>query len=459
MDRLLKTNLSTCRVGLISPCLGNLGNAAILSSMIDNVRKRIPGAEIVGITLSLEDTRRRHGIDAFPLCGVRRKNYAMPYPKNSKTHNQPPNELWQWVKGELKRIPLLRPLVVKIRVCSQELAYIVSAARLVRKLDCVIVTGGGALDDFWSGPWGHPWTLFKFAALSQIYRVPFFFVSVGKCALEHPFSRFFASNALRMAKYRSYRDHDSRNAVQALIHSFDERVSPDLAYGYSSSHLPAKHGNDIENKGLVVGVSPIAYCDPRVWPIADKQRYERYIHELAQMVKWLVAEKHRVVLFATDNPDPENIRDLQSLISDGSVDVSSVQVLPGPPEQTTEGLLERICQVDLVIASRLHGIILSHLLAIPVLAISYDRKVEVHMNEIGQGNFCLDIDRINREMLIERFNALRVTRKQESAHLEHAVRLYREQVDAQYDRLFGTARASGLAQEDRGRLASAVSSG
>ena len=40
------------RVGLISPCLGNLGNAAILSSMIANVRKRISKAEIVGITLS-----------------------------------------------------------------------------------------------------------------------------------------------------------------------------------------------------------------------------------------------------------------------------------------------------------------------------------------------------------------------------------------------------------------------
>lgn len=446
------------RVGLISPCLGNLGNAAILSSMIAAIRKRVPGAGIIGITLSPEDTRRRHGIEAFPITGASRANYSVPKRNFAGTQDQAAKGWWR-LKEWLKRIPWLRTLVRRIRVCWGELAHVVACLRLVRTLDRVIITGGGALDEFWGGPWGHPWTLFKFAVLSRVCRVPFLFVSVGKCSLEHPLSRFFARNALWLADYRSYRDQDSKVAVQELFRSPHDPVFPDLAYRYPIPRLSARRNHAVGDRGMVVGVSPIAYCDPRVWPFKDEQRYVRYLQQLAEMVKWLVRQKHQVVLFATDNPDVETIRDLKVLMSDGSVDVSSVEVLPGPPEQTTEGLLQRICQTDLVVASRLHGVILSHLTAIPVLAISYDHKVDVHMTDIGQNDYSLNIDEVVAEMLIERFNALEAVRERESAHLASAVQLYREQVDEQYDRLFGAAQSLYGVPENQDQLITAVEPG
>jgi polysaccharide pyruvyl transferase WcaK-like protein len=444
--------------------LGNLGNAAILSAMIANIRQRVLDAEIIGITLSPEDTRHRHGIDAFPITSASRSNYSSSNANGSATQHQPTNGLWR-IKEGLKHIPLLRPLVRAIRLYCMEFVHIVAASRLVRKLDRVIITGGGALDEFWGGPWGHPWTLFKFAVLSRVWRVPFLFVSVGKCSLEHPLSRFFVRSALSLAEYRSYRDHDSKIAVQAIFHSPDDPVCPDLAYSYSCPglglelrpDLPQRHSHGLSNHGLsnerlVVGVSPIAYCDPRVWPLKDEQRYLRYLHQLAEMVKWLIQQKHQVVLFATDSPDSETISDLQILISDGSVDTSSVEVLPGPPEQTTEGLLQQISHADLVIASRLHGVILSHLIAIPVLAISYDRKVDVHMSEIGQSEYCVNIDQVDASTLIERFSALQDARERESAHLKRAVQLNREQVDAQYNRLLGAIQFGGSVEENRDQL-------
>ena len=440
------------RIGLVSPCSGNLGNAAILSSMIANVRKRIPDAEIIGVTLSPEDTRRRHGIDGFPIAGASRDNYySAPNPNLAGTQGQPGNGLRR-IKEWLKRIKPLRSLVRGIRTGRLELAHIVRSGRLVRRLDRVIITGGGALDEFWGGPWGHPWTLFKFAALSRVCRVPFLFVSIGKSSLEHPLSRFFARNALRLAQYRSYRDHDSKIAMQAIFHSPGDPVCPDLAYSYPCPNLPRPRRNASQDERLLVGVSPIAYCDPRAWPLKDKQRYTRYLRQLAEMVKWLIKQKHQVLLFATDGPDVETIRDLQVMIADGSVDARSVRVLPGPPEQTTEGVLQRICQADLVIASRLHGVILSHLIAIPVLAISYDRKVDVHMSGIGQSEHCVNIDHVDASMLIERFGALRDVREQESALLTRAVQLYREQVDAQYDRLLGAIQSGCRVEVDRDQL-------
>lgn len=440
-----------------------------MSAMIANIRLRVPDAEIIGITLSPEDTRHRHGIDAFPITSASRSNYSSSNANGSATQHQPTNGLSR-IKEGLKHIPLLRSLVRTLRLYCMELAHIMAASRLVRKLDRVIITGGGALDEFWGGPWGHPWTLFKFGVLSRVWRVPFLFVSVGKCSLEHPLSRFFVRRALNLAEYRSYRDHDSKIAVQAIFHSPDDPVCPDLAYSYPCPglgselrpDLPLRHSHGWSNRGLsnpgvsnerlVVGVSPIAYCDSRVWPLKDEQRYLRYLHQLAEMVKWLIQQKHQVVLFATDSPDSETISDLQILISDGSVDTSSVEVLPGPPEQTTESLLQQIRHADLVIASRLHGVILSHLIAIPVLAISYDRKVDVHMSEIGQSEYCVNIDQVDASTLIERFSALQDVRERESAHLKRAVQLNREQVDAQYDRLLGAIQLSGSVEENRDQL-------
>jgi polysaccharide pyruvyl transferase WcaK-like protein len=456
-DNDLTPNHTIRRIGLISPCLGNLGNAAILSSMVANIRKRIPDAEIIGITLSPEDTRRRHGIDAFPITCASRANYSPSNPNNSEAQHQPTNGLWR-IKEGLKRIPFLRYLVRAVRLVCMELAHIVAASRLVRKLDRVIITGGGALDEFWGGPWGHPWTLFKFAVLSRVWRVPFLFVSVGKCSLEHPLSRFFARNALSLAEYRSYRDNDSKIAVQTLLHSSGDPVCPDLAYSYRCPDLPGRRNHILQDERLVVGVSPISYCDPRVWPLKDEQRYARYLHELAEMVKWLIRQRHLVLLFATDSPDVDTICDLQAMISDGSVDARSVQVLPGPPEQTTEGLLRGICQADLVIASRLHGVILSQLIAIPVLGISYDRKVDVHMSDIGQSEHCVNIDHVDASALIERFSVLRDVRERESAHLKRAVQLYREQVDAQYDRLLGPIQSGCGIEENQERMIAPVGS-
>jgi polysaccharide pyruvyl transferase WcaK-like protein len=439
------------RVGLISPCLGNLGNAAILSSMIANIRQRVPDAEIIGITLSPEDTRQRHGIDAFPITSAHRSNYSRSNADGADPPQQSTNGLFR-IKEGLKRVPLLRTLVRAVRLYCMELAHIVAAARLVRKLDRVIIAGGGALDEFWGGPWGHPWTLFKFAVLSRVWRVPFLFVSVGKCSLESPLSRFFVRRALSLAEYRSYRDHDSQIAVQAIFPSPGDPVCPDLAYSYALPDLPPRRTPGLSDERLVVAVSPIAYCDPRVWPLKDEQRYLRYLRQLAEMVKWLIKQKHQVVLFATDSPDSETIIDLQALISNGSVDTISVEVLPGPPEQTTEGLLQQISRADLVVASRLHGVILSHLIAIPVLAISYDRKVDVHMSEIGQNDYCVNIDRVDASTLIQRFSALRDVRQRESAHLARAVQRNREQVDAQYDRLLGAIQSGGVLPENQDRL-------
>ena len=439
------------RIGLLSPTSGNLGNAAMQAAMIVNIRKRIAGVEFLGITLNPDDTHRRHGIEAFPLAGTSRAYYGLFNSASSEAGQRQlpkPGRIRRW----LKTIPVLGGALRGIRTCVVELGHIVAAARVVRKLDRVIVPGGGALDDFWGGPWGQPWALFKWSVLSRVNGVPFLFVSIGKCSLERRLSRFFVRIALRLAEYRSYRDPGSKIAAQALIDAPDDQVYPDLAFSYPSPVNQASPDGALRGARLVVGVSPIAYCDPRAWPRKDERRYAAYVNQLAKMVSWLISEGCHVRFFTTDSADAATVDDLHAMISASAINGNVIQTLASSTEQSPDSLLKGISDVDLTIASRLHGVILSHLNATPVLALSFDPKVDAHMNEVGQKDYCLSIDHLRLDTLIERFTTLKAARAREQAHLRSAVQRFRHLLDLQYDRILGASQSSPVTGERQNQI-------
>ncbi|MGB6199054.1 MAG: polysaccharide pyruvyl transferase family protein [Candidatus Acidiferrales bacterium] len=439
------------RIGLLSPCSGNLGNAAIMSAMIANIRERIPGVEILGITLSPDDTRSRHGIQTFPITGVARPFYTLCSTPNSESQ---PRIIprFQGLKRWAKKIPLLETSVKAIRRYRQEFVHIRASARVVRNLDRLIIPGGGPMDEFWGGPWGHPWSLFKWGVLARVYGVPLQFVSIGRGALESRLGRFFMRVALGIAEYRSYRDNESKIVAQSLLDARNDLVYPDLAFSYPYPTFPPLVRDASPPDRLVVGVSPIDYCDPRAWPIKDAKRYDAYVSTLAQVVKWILNEGHQVFFFWTDGPDVAAIDDIQAIVSGNSTGANLIPVLVGPPRQNTDGLLEGIRHADLIIASRLHGVILSHLSGIPVLALSYDPKIRTHMDEIGSKEFCLEVDDMDSQAIIERFAALRAALRRESDHIRAARLRLRRELDPQYDLLLGakpsSSTSSGLQQEE-----------
>jgi polysaccharide pyruvyl transferase WcaK-like protein len=440
------------RVGFISPYTGgNLGNAAIITAAIENIQKRIPGVEIVGITLNPEDTARRHGIEAFPLAQLSIPLYSL---VASSSYSVVPQQSLaaSRIKRWLRRIPLPGRSKRALRTCATEVAHIVSAARLVRRIDLLIVPGGGALDDFWGGPWGHPWALFKWSVLSRVYKVPFAFISVGKCVLQRPLSRFLVRVALRIASYRSYRDIASKAVVQALIHAPNDPVYPDLAFSGTNRVLQNSAPLAPKPDHLRIGFSPIAYCDPRSWPRKDERRFAAYVSQLAEMLKYLLHQHHRVLFFTTDGPDSAVVNDLRLTISGMPVDSDSVEVLPASQDVSVDRFLKDTWRLDLTIASRLHGVILSHLNATPVLAISFDPKVDAYMSAVGQKDYCLSIDHLDSKELVDRFEALACAREQVREHLRSQILQFRRALDLQYDRVFGTTCPTSISSDNQDQV-------
>jgi polysaccharide pyruvyl transferase WcaK-like protein len=273
----------------------------------------------------------------------------------------------------------------------------------MKGVNLLIVSGGGQLDDYWGGPWRHPYALFKWGLIAKAVGATYVFLSVGKCSLESRISSFFIRHALKFATYRSYRDRTSKRLLEDMVFTRSDSVYPDLAFSYVHHGLQRKLNRS--HTGKVVGVSPIAYLSRYGWPKKNLSVYQRYLRTLVRFISDLVDRGYSIVLFSTDPVDRKVISEfLDRLAKDFNLDMNGS--IRQPRTDTLDELFNQLVDVDYVVASRLHGVLLPQLLCIPVLAISYDQKVDTHMVDMQLPEYCLDIHNIEISSLIESFQSL-----------------------------------------------------
>ena len=440
-----KGPLNAYKIALFTPYTGgNLGDAAIQEAVITNIKRRHPGADIYLITLCPEVTAKVHGIPSLPIASWAITGYSPGLSAITRQGNDtnPPltgkYNLMNRVKAAIKRASWLYSILAHTykssAIVSKEILHIVRAYKFMKGVSLLLISGGGQLDDYWGGPWGHPYALFKWGLLARAVGARSVFLSVGTCALEARLSNFFIRHALRIATYRSYRDQTSKRLLKHMAFTCKDAVYPDLAFSYVNKRGTHRGGNG--DTGRVVGLSPIAYLSRYGWPKTDFSIYDRYFENLVHLISNLVRRGHSIVLFATDLPDRKVVNDIvNSLTKDVSLDMQDK--IHKPFIDTVDDLIVQLLKVDYVVASRLHGIILSHLLCIPVLAISYDRKVETHMTDMGLSEYCMDFNSLKTITLIDRFELLKTNVKCVSSILQQKNTDYIRALEWQYDCLLG----------------------
>lgn len=433
---------SAVKIALLTPYTGgNLGDAAIQESAIAAITHRFPGASIVLVTLSPKATTELHRLSSFPL---RTTTYGPGF-RTPRDESAPPplqRDFIGKLRGKLRRsatalrsIQYLRRLVHRVLrgIGVAEVVHGLRAVRQLRNATMVIVSGGGQIDDFWGGPFRHPYTLFKWALIAKIVGAKYLFLSVGVCQLQSKLSTFFVHRALKLADYRSYRDDRSKHLLHHLPFTRCDPVYPDLAFGYSPAGTTATTTST--RHPLVVGISPIAYLSHHGWPLHDAQTHGTYKDSLCMLIRYLIERDFRVVLFTSAPIDRHVVDEILASISTSLAPARQTHVRH-PQTQTLDAFFKELNQVDFVIASRLHGILLSHLICKPVLALSYDHKVDSHMSQSHLTEHCLDIHDVTVDRLISAFESLESHRLDIVSTLRNATARYRTAVTAQYDHIF-----------------------
>jgi polysaccharide pyruvyl transferase WcaK-like protein len=436
---------------ILSPCgFGNLGDAATMEAVIQNVRRRITKARIQGITLWPAETERRHQIPTYPLGAISRPMFVIVWPSNLGGEAPPgdepgaygdpdrkqevPSRLKAGVRFALRSIArILLPADWRWNI-RKEVRHVAGAYRLLKEVDMVILSGGGQLDDFWGGAWGQPYALMKWAILSRLAKARFVVLCTGYGVLASPFSRFFARTALACADYLSYRDEGSRQLMRQAGFKGASSVFPDLAFSFEFPQVD--DASSASGNLRSVCLSPMAYCHPELWPVKNDAIYRNYIEKLTKVVQLLFARQIEVVMIASDSADNQAIKDLRDALV-RQMGEENLGLLRTPAVQSVADFLQHVAQGQLLIASRLHGVVLSHLGGVPSIALAYDRKVKSHMEAANQTAYCLSIDDFDIDELMQVIEALRSAIDGERSVIRAKNREFRLLLDGQYDEILG----------------------
>ena len=343
---------------------GNLGDDATQTAVIQHIRRHWPDAAIYGFTMNPSDSQTRHGIPCYP---IRRQTWDFNYwtDEHKTTFKE---TLKRAADAHRVAYGILRALytlgVKKPRAFFQETVFLAKSLNFLRSFDLLIISGGGQLLDSWGGPWSFPYTLFKWVLLATVSRVPCYFVNVGAGPLRHPLAKWFVKHAVRRAAYISFRDEYSKNLVGQIGFSGVSEVVADSVYCFD---VPALSTTRSRAKGHpVVGVAPMAYCDPRVYYERDAAQYATFIRKLAQFGSWLIRNDYNVATFSTDYYfDSHAIEEFEAAVNSeantsqsGSINHASVR--------TAEELFAQMASMEYIVTCRYHGVIFAHLMNIPV---------------------------------------------------------------------------------------------
>ena len=434
------------RIGLLDHMgTGNLGDDATVDAAMQQIKRRWPDALMVGLSLDPSDTEARHGIPAFAIRhGFRCYRPALTPPATLQGASKETSALLLKNRFIFKlphviRRPLAiaRNLMVKTPLqCLRELRFLVESFRVARSLDLLIICGGGQLLDAWGGPWQFPYTLFKWVCLAKLSHAKCYFLNVGAGPLDHPLGKWFIKQALRLADHVSFRDENSLALIEATGFGGISQVVADNVYGLE---LPVRNLNpdrDGSRSELVVGIAPMAYCDPRLYWDKDKATYDRYIHSLARFSASLVRSHYRLRILTTDIWfDQLAIVDLEAAIKNELDSETSPWVTCEPIDGINE-LLYQLSQVDCVVTSKYHGVIFAHLLNKPILAISHHLKVATLMNELGLSEYCVEIRTLDADLLRKTFDRLAANAAALKAYMPTKAASYSRAITIQFDTLF-----------------------
>src|SRR4029077_2441449 len=238
--------------------------------------------------------------------------------------------------------------------------------------------------------------------------------------------RGFVRGAFRRSTYRSFRDEGSRRLALPAGAEPSDAIVPDLAFGLE---LP---GPSAPGRG-VVGIAPIVFESPRHWPVKDPVAYAGYTQRLAASLGALVAAGYRYRWLVSDLSDHAAVADGPALLSP---DTARGEI-SHPPITGVPDLIEALSSLSVLVASRLHAILLGYVVGTPAVGLSYDRKVDVLMADFGQERSRLDIRSFAPERVVQAVRELCTRGDDARRSIFRRATEHRASVDHQYRRVLG----------------------
>jgi polysaccharide pyruvyl transferase WcaK-like protein len=419
---------------------GNLGDDTTVEAVVRQIASRWPDASIVALSLNPADTEARHGIRSYP---IRRMVPTAEWwtPADSRGPAAGGTSLRARIKNAAK-LPLRKTGLYRIALpmveAYREARFLRRSFRVAKTFDLLVVSGGGQLLDTW-GPWGFPYTLFKWTLLARLSGARCYFLNVGAGPLTGRLGKWLVKASLRRASHVSYRDGKSQALIRAIGYRGEAQVVADNVYALEVSGTGAV-GRQARDEPLVIGISPMAYFDPRRYWERDQAVYDVYIREIAAFGAELLREGHRLRLFSSDIWfDSQAIADVRAAIGE-RVAESELARVSDDPVTSLDDFMGQLTRVDCVLTCRYHGVVFAHIANVPTLALAHHPKISTLMEDFGLSEYCIDIRGFDAALLMARFRQLIADMPNVTTRIPREVAARRRELHAQFDSLFPRAR-------------------
>jgi polysaccharide pyruvyl transferase WcaK-like protein len=383
----------------------NLGDESIILSVLQNLKKRLPDAEFIGLSLNPENSKNRFAMESYPIrnqsSGQHRLNFI-----NSIDHF------------------LLYKLINKP---ARELLFLKKSFQVLKSIDLLLVCGSNQFIDTFGGVRGYPYTLTKWTFLAKMRGIKVVYASVGAGPILNNNTYRMLKPALKKADHISYRDSGSKRMIESRIENVRGSICPDLAHGLTIKPKSVRKNQE----KIVVGINPMPVFDQRYWYKSEEDKYRDYVDKLSRFAKYLADKGYAVQLF---NTHPKDLNVASDIIENLKKMGLEQHQLPKIIKLfSVEDLIDEIANMDIIVATRFHASVLPLRFGIPVLGIGYYRKTDELLTDIGLGEYYVDINNFTTQELESRFDAMVKNMGSLKDTIHSRFQEYHAQLDRQWD--------------------------
>lgn len=302
-------------------------------------------------------------------------------------------------------------------------------ARIVRtfaRADRVIVSGGTPVFDS-----SHAIRTL-YLLLPVLLRKPFVVFGAGVKPLKSAYGRRVVPAFLRRARFVSVRDEDSRRilselGVPSVQLTADSAFFAQPATESSVDALLAEYG--VGPKESLLVVSPRLLSPERKRLYLQEEMDDALIRDtpgkLAQTIDRVASRFDRVLIMAMHFHGPDSDVPIMKAIQ---AQVAAKNVLVIDRELTPDVAIALFRRARLVLAVRLHALLLSASMGTPIVGVAYEQKVRSLFGVLGLDQYCLDLFRLDADALVASAEQALRNEQDVRMHLRARVAALRERV-------------------------------
>jgi len=250
-----------------------------------------------------------------------------------------------------------------------------------------------------------------FLLLAEILGLPVICCSVGAIPIKSQLKKFFTKLVLDNMKFITVRDEQSKHFLDSLniknppiyiVNDLAFLLKPNLHQNEILNIINDKTNKSKINIGINVRPPGHMYSFYSSW---NKDK----INKIIAIVCDKVIDKYKAKIIFLPMVIRKRLKHYHTdLISDDKLSHEIIKLMKNKTntvvieeDYNPRDILGLISKIDLVIAMRLHALLLASNVGVPIIALSYSPKIDSFMDLLKQTKYCIPVNNLNQNKFLK----------------------------------------------------------